>query len=147
MTRYDVIPMQVDHLGGFVPQPYQKDNIEALRSLDWIKYKDHGFALTCIWHEKPIAIGGVIEQYPGVGEAWSIISQEVGGRELRYVFSSIRCVIDSILKTSYHRIYCNVRTDFGPGMRMARMLGMELEGVMRSFPQEDIDSALFARTR
>ena len=90
-----------------------------------------------------IAAAGVINLWTGVGEAWAILTPRAKGmavlRAFRETFRLIQIAHD------YHRIQASVQADFDDGVRFAKFMGFESEGVMRSYDAEKHDFLRMAK--
>jgi len=145
--RFDVRQMAVSDIDVIEPQPRQAKSKNALSLVDWDSYWGTGFALTATWDGKPIAVAGMIEHLPGIAEGWALFGRDVGPTQMVPLFRSISRVVDSELKTAYHRFQVNVDKSFPQAVRMARMLRMRQEGVMVDYPTPGRSSILFSRLK
>lgn len=126
-------------------QTRQAKDIEYARAVNWLDYPNHGFALTALRGEKVVGIGGVVRVFPGVGECWMLISGNSRHRDMVRLVRSVDRVLHSELKTAYHRLQMYVEADFGPAVRMARLLGMQREGLLKDYPFKGTESFIYAR--
>jgi len=129
-----------------MPQAAQMEEFQWINTVNWKQYEKTGFALTAKMYGEPICIGGVNQILPRVGDGWLLISNRVHGPEMIYLFKAFKVMLQSELKTAYDRIQMTVDTDFKPGVRMAKMLGMACEGMMSNYPEKGKHSLLYART-
>jgi hypothetical protein len=104
-----------------------------------------GVAFTAFRGGKAIAILGVVNIWPGVGEMWSIFdnqAREIPATALRTgrSFGDI-----AIRYLQLHRLQITVRTDDNRAFRYAEAIGFKTESVMRKYGPDQVDYLLMAR--
>ena len=81
--------------------------------------------------------------WPGCGEGWAILTPAATGlsvvRKFREMFDLI------LVANNYHRIQAMVRSDFVAGLRFAKWMGFEPEGIMRQFDTDKNDYVRLAK--
>lgn len=89
-----------------------------------------------------VFLGGVIEHWPGRGEAWAVFD-----RDCKKEFFSLFLAIRRLLKVCpTKRIEAVVDYDFGEGHRLAIALGFEVETFrMRNYRQNGKDATMYVR--
>lgn len=142
---YHIRPFHENDLDLIDVQPRQAGDLRFARAVNWQDYPNHGFALTALRGESVVGIGGVVNIFDGVGECWMLISGNSRHRDMIRLVRSVDRVLHSELKTAYHRLQMYVEADFGPAVRMARLLGMEQEGLLKDYPFKGTESFLYAR--
>jgi len=145
-TRFELAPFEPADLLGFTPQPAQAEDYQWIDTVNWTQYFKTGFAVTALIDGEPVCVGGINQILPRIGDGWLLISDRVSNREMLYLFKAFKSILQSELQTAYDRVQMTVDADFAPAIRMARMLGMEQEGAMKSYPKEGKTSYLYART-
>lgn len=91
-----------------------------------------------------VACGGVALYWPGRGEAWAIIDQQVKVEFLRIHRAALRVLEMCPLQ----RIEATVDEGFEPGHRWAGMLGFKLEAPsMKKFRPDGKNASLYALVR
>lgn len=145
-ARRKIITFQLPHLALFTPQPYQAVGhrlmIEGIPDVSVL-----GQAFTVVRDNRIAMCCGVRPQQPGVGTAWSLISQDAGRYDMLYAVRNIRPYLTSLFSEGvYRRVELLTATEFCQGNRFARMLGFVREAVLakRGFHGEDV--TLYART-
>ena len=146
MPPFEVNPFDEGDLTGFVPQPAQAGEYRWVKDVDWKRYRESGFAWTGWLDGEAICVGGINQILPGVGECWIVLSDRVHHRELLYLVRCFRRILQSELKTAYHRVQMMVDDEFLPGIRLAKIMGMYREGILRDYPLKGKTSYLYART-
>jgi hypothetical protein len=104
-----------------------------------------GVAFTAFRGGKAIAVLGVVNIWPGVGEMWSIFdnqAREIPATALRTgrSFGDI-----AIRYLQLHRLQITVRTDDNRAFRYAEAIGFKTESVMRKYGPDQVDYLLMAR--
>lgn len=118
-------------------QPLLDDrHVEALRGQgrSWSVLDSDGAVLCC---------AGILPIWENRAEAWSLISGSAGPRFVP-ILRAMRRELD---RYPAARIEITVETDFEQGHRMARLLGFEREGTMRSYMPTGRDYDLYSRVR
>jgi len=104
-----------------------------------------GVAFTAFRHNRPIAVIGVVNIWPGVGELWSIFDNQA--RE--HPASMLRCGRSFVdIATRYlnlHRLQITVRTDDIRAIRYAKALRFETEAVLKMYGPDKVDYLLMTR--
>lgn len=99
-------------------------------------------SFTALADDRPVCCAGVVEYWPGRGEAWAFLADDCG-REMRAVTAAVRRFLDVC---PIRRVEAAVDVDFEPGHRWCRLLGFALEAPrMRAYLPNGGDCALYAR--
>lgn len=108
----------------------------------WVMVDDGGRALACC---------GILKLKPGVGELWSRFSValpvEKPSRLWVEAFRLIDLEIDRQMAGTFHRLQIAIPIDFEPGLRFARRLKFQQEGILRQYGVDRSDYAAFGRCR
>lgn len=108
----------------------------------WESYKT-GDAFIGRTDDQILAAAGVMTLWPGCGEGWAILTPAATGlsvvRKFREMFDLI------LVANNYHRIQAMVRSDFVAGLRFAKWMGFEPEGIMRQFDTDKNDYVRLAK--
>lgn len=91
-----------------------------------------------------MAVVGHIEYYAGRAAAFAYVSQKAGKNIVAIVRLLRRMIETGMRKYRYERLEMSVLSGFGPGERMAKMLGFAFEGVMKKYFKGK-DYKLFAK--
>lgn len=113
---------------------------------EWARTKEKsGPALTFFLGEKVVACAGVSLLWPGVGEAWLMLSAE-GAKQIRAIIQLARPLVDRWMSSCHLvRLQCTVRADQYPSIRFAGWLGFELEGRLRAYGPGAVDHYMYAK--
>lgn len=92
-----------------------------------------------------VAVGGIHEMWPGVGEGWVILSRHAPkwklslARYAKTLFSSI------LATTGLHRVQASIHMGDPEAIRFATWMGFENEGIMYKFGPDGSDYYRMAR--
>lgn len=91
-----------------------------------------------------LACGGIVEYWPGRGEAWAVVDKFCGNDFL--IFDRI---VRRFLKMApYRRIEATVPKDFEQGHRWAKMLGFKVEApTLEGYGFNGEDFSLYAKVK
>lgn len=106
-----------------------------------------GPAWTLCLAGRPIACGGVVLLWRGVGEAWSLSAAGLGPFALRLHRIVAARLAEAEAQYGLHRIQASVRTDNGEGRRWLARLHFWEEGEMKGYGPMGHDFMRLARGR
>lgn len=145
-----IVPFHEDHLGealyqgaSFLPLQDQTRFLQLTANLDGASI---GF--TAYANNEILGMGGFIEIYPHLVEAWIIIinkNTKMNVKIGRNILKLYKNIIDTHPK--WQRIQAAVRKDFDKGTRLIEFLGFEKEGLMRKFGPDKSDYYRYAVVR
>ncbi len=91
-----------------------------------------------------VGVGGIVDFWPGVGEAWSCYSEKAIVSCRREVLYYTRRFLElAITANNYHRIQAVMRTDVPP--TWAKHLGFAREGLLKGYCADGSDAVMYAR--
>lgn len=106
-----------------------------------------GDALSGFIDERLAACAGIMGFWPGVGEAWAILT-DVGRAHPMLVHRAIRDGLRAIMRErQYRRIQADVYRDFEVGRIWAVRLGFRKESVMRAYAPDGKDMVRYVWLR
>ncbi|MBP7622441.1 MAG: hypothetical protein KA763_00605 [Xanthomonadales bacterium] len=105
--------------------------------------EDVGNGYTAMVDGRPIACAGLAEQWEGRALAWALIGADAGP----YFTGIVRGMRRALDMTPWRRIEAQVDAEFVEGLRLAHMLGFEVESKMRAFTSAGRDAFMFVRIR
>ena len=140
-----VAKFQLYHIGGFIP----RDGYENLERDMRLNLADPSRDLVSILrNEEVIAIVGLNNLRPGVGEVWLICSVLVEQCHIEF-FKAVKNLVDIFVMEmmGLHRVHLAVDCRLPHNIKWAERLGFTLEGTMRKYDVEGNDHYLFAKVR
>lgn len=85
-------------------------------------------AWTMVRGDQPLAIGGVLPLWEGVGEAWAIVTLGAQRHPMAFHRAAKRRLYEMQAHGKFHRIQCVVEWNHTVGHRWAESLGFMYEG-------------------
>jgi RimJ/RimL family protein N-acetyltransferase len=104
-----------------------------------------GVAFTAFRRNRAVAIIGVVNIWPGVGEMWSVFDEEARSIPATMLRAGKGFSDIAIRYLQLHRLQITVRTDDNRAFRYAKAIGFETESVMRKYGPDQVDYLLMAR--
>ena len=154
MAAYKLIPFEPEHalrleLQHQTPFEYEMVWDEA----PWHRVREEGIAWTVTVDDEIAFTMGVVRIWPGRALAWFMGDESLGSGTwmhrtsvmLRATRRATRMLDEVQDDPEYRRIEASVREDYKQGHQWARMLGFELEGLMRCYDQQGNNHAMYAR--
>lgn len=125
MSSVEVVKSSEDHLSLVPEMPFGDKSVLL---------SDNTYTVLC--DGKPIAIGGIMPVWNGVGEAWAFFSSDFKKRP-KLLLMLVKYYLDKVIKDCYlHRVQCMVLEGHKVGTRFVKKLGFEYEGTMRNYGQQ-----------
>lgn len=135
-----------EHLEAFTAAPvFDADG--AASADDALATVTAGPAWTLCLDGSPVACGGVVLLWRGVGEAWSLSAEGLGPFALRLHRIVAARLAEAEARHALHRIQASVRTDNNQGRRWLARLHFREEGVMKGYGPMGHDFMRLARGR
>ena len=104
-----------------------------------------GLAFTCMINNEPIAAAGMKLLWDGVAEGWVIATEKVLQHPL-LVARAIKKDFAHIAKeNNINRVQTAIRANYTTGLKFAKWLGLEEEGLMKKFGFDGSDQYMYAR--
>ncbi len=101
-------------------------------------------AWTLLYQGRPVACGGVIELWPGVGEVWLTINPLIAERTLTLFRQMVRKRRELVEDFGFNRLQAVIRADFMHGRRLALRFGFRCEGYLHAYLPDGSDAMIFA---
>lgn len=105
-------------------------------------------SFTCMFDNEIVAVGGIIDYWQGVGEAWLIMTKQAKKHD---IFGLVALTViekkmnELIAEHKLRRVQAEVRADFLPGIKMIEALGFGYEGTKRKYTPDGCDMRIYAR--
>lgn len=106
-----------------------------------------GWCKTVIYEGNILGVGGVVVYWPGVGEGYYILSEHAREHKVRMALCLKRIIALSFEELNLHRLQATVRKDFTQAAKLIEQAGFELEGNMKKYTPDKIDTYLYAFTK
>jgi len=102
-------------------------------------YSTEGNAYTMFVNGKPVFSIGIVVLWSGVAEGWVLASQNIF--ELKFLAAKTMKELtdDMCKKNKIKRLQTSVKADFKLGVRFATWLGLEIEGLKKSYGPDGSD--------
>lgn len=110
-------------------------------------YHAAGPAWTVLDGDTPVACGGAVRFWPGVGECWCWAGAGVDRVGLAFARLAGRAVQRLFREHGFHRLQAHVREDDPGAQRFIRHLGFALEGRCPGFGPDQSPHNLYGRIR
>jgi len=131
---FTVLPFETDHLLAIHPDPHGSAALIGEANLQ--RYAERfsgGPAVTLFKDDEPVACGGIVLMWPGVGEAW-IVFGEKAYRYPKEIFRvCLRFMASAIKHFKLVRIQASTVAEFEEANRWAEHLGFIMEGTRRKY--------------
>lgn len=112
---------------------------------DAMELEQKGLAYTCMINNEPIASAGMKMIWDGVAEGWVLASSKVWQHPV-LVAKAIKKNFARLARLhGIKRVQTAVRADFKIGLKFAKWLGLEEEGLMKKYGFDGSDHYRYAR--
>ena len=102
-------------------------------------YSTKGNAYTMFMNGKPVFAIGIVILWDGVAEGWVIASQNIFEMKFLAAKTMKELTDDMCKKNKIKRLQTSVKADFKLGLRFATWLGLEIEGLKKSYGPDGSD--------
>ena len=119
-----IVPFVTAHLNGFKPQEKQGFTSKYLMNEDYVTIiTDYSEAYTGLVNGNPVAIAGVFQANPHVGQVWAFL----GDKSHNHMLGVTRHIMEWLSKSTIPRLETAVHREFLEAHRWANMLGFTKE--------------------
>jgi len=127
------LPSDVEQVTRHVRQSW-KENYLTLEKLTErvMESSDVDLARTA-WTRQPLCIVGITPLWPGVGEAWMLVSRHAAGHGFGLVKGVRRELARAVERAGLRRVQLTVDETDGEAVRFVLLLGAEFEGRMLEY--------------
>lgn len=146
-NRLFIIPYVANH--GKIIMASQLNHVISQLEVDYIKessnLEEKDMAFTCVINDKIIASAGIKKIWNGVGEGWVLATDKIWNYPLT-IAKAIKQNFEYVAKSNnIKRVQTAVRADYGIGIRFAKWLGLQNEGLMKHYTLDGVDAYRLAR--
>lgn len=138
------VPEHFDHLDFNHKEISVLSNVYEVKSLISCQAQ-MGVAFTAFRYNRAIAIMGIVNIWPGVGEMWSVFDEEARSIPATMLRTGTSFCDIAIRYLELHRLQITVRTDDNRAFRYAKAIGFKTECVMQKYGPDQVDYLLMAR--
>lgn len=107
--------------------------------------KGQGFVWSLLLSDKPIAVGGVRELWPGTGEAWLLATKEIKKTPIE-ISKALRGALNRADANGFHRVQCVVNIHFTESQGWVESAGFDMEAMLESYINKE-NYFMYARVR
>ena len=112
---------------------------------DAMELEQKGLAYTCMINNEPIASAGMKIIWGGVAEGWVLATSKVWDHPLVIARAIKKNFARLARENKIKRVQTAVRADFKTGLKFAKWLGLENEGLMKHYGFDGSDHYRYAR--
>ena len=112
---------------------------------DAMELEQKGLAYTCMIKNEPIASAGMKIIWGGVAEGWVLATSKVWNHPLIIARAIKKNFARLAKENKIKRVQTAVRADFKTGLKFAKWLGLENEGLMKHYGFDGSDHYRYAR--
>jgi len=120
-------------------------DIDAKFDGEAMELEEQGLAYTCLINEEPVASAGMKIIWDGVAEGWVLASSKVWQHPLVIARAIKKNFARLAKENNIHRVQTAVRAEFTMGLKFAKWLGLEEEGLMKKYGFDGSDHYRYAR--
>lgn len=142
-----LVGFEIDHAAGLNLRDAALSGLHGLATLPELAraYGAAGPAWTLMADGWPLACGGVVRFWPGVGELWCWSGAELGRWSQAFARLSWRFVEELLNEEGFHRLQAHVRENDTTAGRFAEFLGLTLEGRCPGYGPDQTTHLLYGR--
>lgn len=142
-----LVPFRAAHAAGLRLRPAAAESLEGLAPLAQLAraYEAAGPAWTLMAGDWPLACGGAVRFWPGVGELWCWTGQEAGHWSVGFARQARERVAALFAEHGFFRLQAHVREGDAQARGFALFLGLTLEGRCPGYGPDQATHLLYGR--
>lgn len=137
----EFVPYEPWHLMVIDLQPTQTAYYQRFVQPGYAESLAKGVAWTGFINDRAVGCAGFAPQWEGRAVAWALFGRGIPKTVWPAIVRKVRAETQGIKG----RIEATVPFGFGAGCRLAKLLGFEIEGLMKAFGPDGSDHFLYAR--
>lgn len=142
-----IVSFKPPHLRAVTPQAAQVSVQAYLDAVDVAQLDASGMAFTALLGDEVLGCAGVIELWPGVGQAWAVLSDQALACSTTLTRAALRELDRITCERSFSRVQATVADGHGAGARWLAFLSFEVEGLLVNYgPGGTGDYWMYGRT-
>lgn len=135
--RYE--PWHYEYLAGLVGSPLDPQVVRFFAEM----YRQRGDAYTIRQDGNLIGCAGVLEMWPGVAEAWTLLTDEAKAAPFWLHTRTKSFLLDIIRDRKYHRVQAIIKKDDPAAIRWIECLGFTWEADLKRFNPDQTDACMY----
>jgi len=141
------LPFHESHLNNFKGiDEYESQSIAIEDRKRFLVFQSHGGpCVTAFVNRRPVAVFGLMFHWKGVGEAWSMFSEESRRYPIAMTKGAIAFFDSCQILFNLHRIQITVKCDDQRAVHWAKALSFVEEGVMVKYSADQEDTFMMRR--
>ena len=142
-----IVPFEPGHLDAIAPQTAQRSVSAYLKAVDRDALDVPSMAFTAVAGDEVLGSGGIVELWPGVGQAWAVLSAGALAEPVTLTRTALRELSRISTERGFGRVQATVADGHGAGARWLAFLGFEVEGLLVNYgPGGTGDYWIYGRT-
>lgn len=140
----EVVPFERRHLKEMQEQEAMSYLSAYLNNEHLLHFENSHHSFTFLIDKRVVMCAGVLEFYPGRGEAWAILDKSCK-KDFMKIHNGVERFLDLC---PVKRIEAVIDTDFVPGHRWAKTLGFQMEApCLKAYRPNGKDCSMYARIK
>lgn len=141
------LPFHIDHLNNFQGiKDYESKSMPIEDRKYYINLQSQsGPCITAFVNSVPVAVFGCVIIWSGVGEAWSLFSEEARRYPIAMTKGAKAFFDSCTISYRLHRMQITVKTSDKRAVAWAKALGFESEGTMIKYSADQEDTYIMRR--
>lgn len=142
-----LVPFETRHVDSLILRPQAEAMLSRLGPLPQLarSYATAGPAWTLMASGLPVACGGAVRFWPGMGELWCWADVESGVVGVAFARQAQAVVSDLLECGVFHRLQAHVREDDERARRFVQFLGLRFEGRCPGYGPDKATYQLYGR--
>jgi len=159
--QFEIIALHPQHILTMKPRAMERTVFDGVGDLEAFAQRlaAPGMAYAALDGDEVVGCAGIMPMHPGVGEAWSLLSERLQpgkpDRAWAAVRRAMRRGIDAAFDVGYHRIQATISVKFPSADAWMRGLGLTPDGgsdgggahLMAQYGTDRSDHWMYSRTR
>lgn len=132
--KLEIVPFQKDHWYTLRLSGRDAEALTGLPDAEHARMLATGGPAYSVFADgEIIGMGGVFMHWPGVGEAWALVSPEAKKHGIPFARAARRYLDQMAKDRKLERVQAAVQADFEDGLKFTEALGFRAEGLMEKF--------------
>lgn len=150
---FDIVPFEPDHLWALDARDQERAGFEAMGGIEaYAKLiPDNALVHTALDEDEVVAIAGITETHPGVGTAWSLLSNRLKPGEPNADWLAVRRAmkmgIQAAFDAGFHRVQTTIAVTYPNADGWMRGLGFSNPQLQEQWGSDRSDHWLYSITK